>query len=329
MRAAGRLRTVARRALPAALLFASLVPGGAAEARSLAGCEGDAPATRSPGITMRLVAFDHSPFPYDGVVPATGEAFLNVTDAGRRGRASRRGRFWEDETYSDRRVLLAVPDSFDPARPAVIIVFFHGNNATLARDVIDRQAIPAQLAQSGLNAVLVAPQFAVDALDSSAGRFWEAGFFRAFLVEAGERVARCLDDDGLAERFHRTPVILAAYSGGYNPAAAALRFGGANERIAGVALFDALYGETETFADWIRRGGGFFVSAFSRSTRSMNAALASRLASGGLDVRFRLPRRLGPHAVAFLDAGEQPHTQFMSRAWTISPLADLLTRLTP
>lgn len=329
MRVAGRIRAVARRALLAALASASLALGGAAEARSLAGCEGDAPAQPSPGVSTRLVEFEHSPFPYDGIVPATGEAFLNVTEAGRRSHVSRRGRFWADETYSDRRVLLAVPDSFDPARPAVIIVFFHGNGATLTRDVIDRQAIPAQLAQSGLNAVLVAPQFAVDALDSSAGRFWEAGFFQAFLVEVGERVARCLDDDGLAEGFDRTPVILAAYSGGYNPAAAALRFGGANERIAGVALFDALYGETETFADWIRQGSGFFVSAFGRSTRSMNAALASRLESDGLRIRSRLPQQLGPHAIAFVDAGEQSHAEFMSRAWTASPLADLLARLTP
>lgn len=328
MGAGGHLRRFARRALAAALAFASLAPGGA-QARSLAACEGDAPARPSPGVTTRLVAFDHSPFPYDGVVPATGEAFLNVTDAGRRGRASRRGRFWEDETYSDRRVLLAVPDSFDPARPAVIVVFFHGNQATLTRDVIDRQAIPAQLAQSGLNAVLVAPQFALNALDSSAGRFWEPGFFQAFLGEVGERVARCLDDDGLAARFERAPVVLAAYSGGYNPAAAALRFGGANGRIAGVALFDALYGETETFADWIRNGNGFFVSAFGRSTRSNNAALASRLASEGLEVRYRLPARLGPRAVAFLDAGAQPHGEFMSRAWTRAPLADLLSRLAP
>src|SRR6185295_14936736 len=102
--------------------------------------------------------------------------------------------------------------------------------------------------------------------------------------------------------------------------------GGAEERIAGVALFDALYGETEAFADWIRHGGGFFVSAFGGSTRSLNAALAARLASDRRGVRVRLPRRLGPHAVAFVDAGEQPHAEFMSRAWTASPLADLLAR---
>src|SRR6185312_9416381 len=41
-----------------------------------------------------------------------------------------------------------------------------------------------QLGHSGLNAVLVAPQLAVDAPDSSAGRFWSPGGFAAFLSEA-------------------------------------------------------------------------------------------------------------------------------------------------
>src|SRR6185436_13951670 len=109
---------LARRGLAAALALASLALGGAAQARPLTGCAGDAPAPPSPGIATRLIEFDHFPFPYDGIVPATGEAFLNVAVDGRRGHASPRGLFWADETYRDRHVLLAVPDGFDPARPA-------------------------------------------------------------------------------------------------------------------------------------------------------------------------------------------------------------------
>ena len=71
----------------------------------------------------------------------------------------------------------------------MIIVFFHGNNATLSRDVIARQQIVRQLADSGLNAVLVAPQLAVDAQDSSAGRFWSAGGFAAFLAKRSRSLA--------------------------------------------------------------------------------------------------------------------------------------------
>ena len=85
------------------------------------------------------------------------------TDGERRGHTSPRGGiYWEDKTYSDQRVLLHIPKGFDPRRPALMIVFFHGNEATLARDVRDRQQVPRQVAESGLNAVLVAPQFAVE-----------------------------------------------------------------------------------------------------------------------------------------------------------------------
>ena len=66
----------------------------------------------------------------------------------------RGGLLWEDQTYNDRTVLLAAPETFDPSRPGHIVVFFHGNNATLERDVIARQQIVRQLANSGLNAVL-------------------------------------------------------------------------------------------------------------------------------------------------------------------------------
>ena len=88
-----------------------------------------------------------SPFPYRGDVPDKNRPFLDV-----RGRASgaatlppRGGTYWEDQTYSDQRVLLHIPKGFDPRRPALMVVFFHGNEATLTRDVRNRQAVPRQV----------------------------------------------------------------------------------------------------------------------------------------------------------------------------------------
>ena len=51
-----------------------------------------------------------------------------------------------------------------------MVVFFHGHGANLAQDVRDRQQVPAQITAAGVNAVLVAPQLAVNAADSSAGK---------------------------------------------------------------------------------------------------------------------------------------------------------------
>jgi hypothetical protein len=93
--------------------------------------------TSIDGANVELASFENSAFPYHGLIPnyqETGKTrpFLDVDENGRLGHSSPRGGIhWEDETYSDRSVLLAAPQSFDPARPGVIIVYFHGNMATL------------------------------------------------------------------------------------------------------------------------------------------------------------------------------------------------------
>jgi hypothetical protein len=193
-----------------------------------------------------LFAFDISPFPYRGDIPEKNRPFLDVIEGERRGHYSERGgTYWEDQTYSDRRVLLHIPKGFDPRRPALMIVFLHGNEATLARDVRKRQEAPRQVTESGLNAVLVAPQFAVNALDSSAGRFWEPGVFAQFLNEAGERLTKLYGDERARGAFHNAPVVIAAYSGGYYPAAFILKHGHADDRLRGLVLLDALYGNLD------------------------------------------------------------------------------------
>src|SRR5580692_2210068 len=142
--------------------------------------------TSIDGATVSLASFENSAFPYHGMIPnyqETGKTrpFMDVDDNGRLGHSSPRGGIhWEDQTYSDRSVLLAAPQSFDPSKGGVIIVFFHGNNATLSPVLIARQPVLRQLAPSGLNAVLVAPPLALDAQDSSAGRFLSSGGFASF-----------------------------------------------------------------------------------------------------------------------------------------------------
>jgi hypothetical protein len=288
------------------------------------------------GGKAAMVAFDAAPFPYHGVVPGDPDAntddapFLDARDGGRRGHTSSRGGvYWEDETYSDRRTLLYIPPGFDLERPAAIVVFFHGNQATLARDVIDRQQVPRQLAESHLNAVLVAPQFAVDALDSSAGGFWQDGAFLRYLREAALHLARL---QGGADRndFARLPVILVAYSGGYLPAAYALQVGGAGKRIRGVVLLDAIYDETDKFADWItdHQDSTFFFSAFTASSAGGNGALQDLLMNQGI-MFFTEPQRcLDKGDVVFVDTGEGAvHADFVSHAWVDDPLTWVFDRI--
>ena len=209
------------------------------------------------------------------------------------------------------------------------MVYLHGNEATLERDVQDRQGVPRQLAKSGLNAVLVAPQFAVNARDSSAGRFWEPGVFNQFLHEADRRLAELYGTHAADFVFEHAPVIIVGYSGGYLPAAAALRYGRAGGRIRGLVLLDALYGEGDTFQSYIEhRGPGFFVSVYGKSSKDGNEALESRLQARGIGISTSLGSRIEPGSVTFVNAGEAvPHGDFVTQALNGDPLADVLGRI--
>jgi len=282
-----------------------------------------------PRAKEAIVEFENSAFPYAGEIPEKGLQFLDVTEGGRRGHTSPRGGIYWEETYSDRRVVLSIPRGFDPKKPALIVLYFHGNLAKLARDVGDRQQLPRQVRESGLNAVLVAPQLAVDALDSSAGRFWEPGFFAQFLDEAAAKLASLYGKDETRAVFARAPVVLVAYSGGYLPAIWSIHAGGATARVRGLLLLDALYAETDKLAAWLAmRPPAFLVSAYTKAAREENEALQKMLAAQDLKFQSALPLRLTDGSITFISmADELSHNDLVRRAWTNDPVKAVLARI--
>ena len=278
----------------------------------------------------KLVEFDTAPFPYDGLVPRSGRPFINVVENGRRGHRTGTGRvYWEDETYNDRQVLLHLPKGFDIRRPGLLIVFFHGHGAKLADDVYLRQQVPAQISSSSVNAALIAPQLALNAADSSAGKLWEPGAFARFLGEAGQHLAKLHGDPRSVRSFASMPVVIVAYSGGYVATAWSAQHGGLTNRLRGVVLFDALYGEVDTFADWItKQKSAFFISTYASSTRARNIQLQQTLTERAIGYTTALEPRLEPGSIAFLPASKDAmHRDFLTYAWVDEPLKDLLTRL--
>ena len=288
-----------------------------------------------PGLKeakTQLVAFDASPFPYRGFIPDTTKPFLDARDGKRRGHTTGRGDvYWEEATYSDRRSLLYLPQGFDPSRPVMILLFLHGQGAALERDVVLRQAVPRQVDESGKNIALVAPQLAVDALDSSAGNFWRGGHFAKYLDEAAERLMRLYGNRSAGRGFNLAPVTIAAYSGGYLSAAYALERGGANHRVNGLILLDALYGEEPKFAAWFaaRRRQAFLLSAFTDSTKDENATLQGLLTKRRISFVRTVPKALTPGTACFLGptGGLDMHGDFVTRAWQPDPLKQALTMI--
>jgi hypothetical protein len=299
---------------------------------AFAGLRGTATAAPLAEGNGDLVVFRNAPFPYDGMIPVKDIPFIDVTEGNRRGHTSpRAGKvYWEDDTYSDRRSVIYFPKGFDLAKPAVVVVFFHGNGATLERDVVARQQVPRQLAESGLNAVLLAPQFAYDALDSSSGNFWTPGFFARYLDEASGKMADVYGDPAAKAAFAKMPVVLLAYSGGYNPAVYAAAVGGAEDRIRGMILIDAVYAEEDKFAGWIERNRdhAFLFSAYTKSAAANNAVLKDLLTAAGVDFSRRAPRALTPGTIAFLATNpDLDHDDLVTRAWVNDPVAWTLARV--
>ena len=277
-----------------------------------------------------LVSLKSSAFPYFGNNPRSDRPFLNVSDGERRGHRSYSGRvLWQNETFSDNRVLMHVPETFDVRKPGVIVVFFHGHGATLERDVRDRQLVPQQITDSGVNAVLLAPQLAFDAADSSAGKFWEPGGLKRFVNESASHLAELYGDPNATKTFANMPVIIVGYSGGFVPAAWSLEVGGLGNHVRGVFLLDAVYGELDKFASWIENNRtGFFVSSYTRSTARHEHDLIHMLREKGIAVSEDIDAPLRPGSVVFVETPDGVrHRDYVTQAWTHEPLKDVLVKM--
>jgi hypothetical protein len=277
-----------------------------------------------------LVSMKYSAFPYSGSNPGSESDFFNVASGGRRGHCSLSGRvYWENETYNDSRVLVHIPDTFELHKPGVIVVFFHGNGATLERDVRDRQLVPQQISESGANAVLLAPQMAVDAADSSAGKFWQPGNFRRFIMESADHLARLYGDPGAAKEFAKLPIVIVGYSGGFLPTAYSLDVGGLSDQVRGVILLDAVYGQLDKFAAWIEtHRSGFFVSSYTHYTAPHDHELMHMLRDKGIAVSQDMDTPLRPGSVVFVQTGEGiTHRSYVTQAWTRNPIEQVLAKM--
>ena len=277
-----------------------------------------------------LIGLKSSAFPYFGNNPRTEAPFLNISNGERRGHRSYSGRvYWQDETFNDNRVLMHVPEHFDIRKPGVIVVFFHGNGATLERDVRDRQLVPKQISDSGANAVLLAPQLAVDAADSSAGKFWQPGGLKRFINESADHLAKLYGDPDAAKTFANLPIVIVGYSGGFVPTAWSLDVGGVGNRIRGVVLLDAVYGELDKFASWIANNrSGFFVSAYTHYTQRHDQELMQMIRDKGIAISDDMDGPLRPGSVVFVKTPDGvTHRDYVTHSWTDKPIREVLSKM--
>lgn len=289
-----------------------------------------APVAPRPGqrFTASLAS---APFPYDGPTADGNKPFYDARDPKTRQRAHTTGDgtvLPEHPHYTDDRVLFHLSAGFDASKPFEILVFFHGHGSEVERTVASDFDLPGQIDASGRNMVLVAPQLALEAPDSSPGKLGMPDGLKNLLDEAAEKFAERTGGKKDEQAFRRAPVILSAFSGGYRSVAFSLTRGGLGTRLKGVLLLDAIYGDIRLFSQWIleRWHDGFFISLYGPSTERWHEELKIALLQRQRRPSPRLPARIrqGTHSLISV---QTEHNDLPLQGPPAKPLLVMLKRL--
>ncbi len=254
----------------AALACLGLLAAAAFTAEARAGGKKLVQVKRDAHGTTLTFALDSAPFPQDGA------------------------------SYDDPTVIVFVPRHYRLPKSGRVdaVIHFHGHNTT-ALQAIEQHRLREQVADSKQNAILVVPQGPVHAADSSGGKLEQKDGLSRMLDElldelAKAEVSRALSAESLAHAKRFGTVCVSAHSGGYHVTAACLDKGGVE--VSEVYLFDALYGNAESFRGWLSRAPEKpkkrrrpsrhkLISYYATATvRANNVALMAELRADGVEV---------------------------------------------
>ena len=265
-----------------------------------------------------LAAKDTDPNFFDFVDPKSGERFRTTRTL---------ERLSEKDHYRDNSVLFHVPPQFNPTKPFSYVVFFHGNR-TEVQQAVKEYRLDDQINRSGRNVILVLPQFAKNAADSSPGKLSKRNAFQAFMQEVAQVLSRKLGKKH-QKQLEQAHIILAAFSGGYKPLACTLDRGGAASRIKGILLLDGLYEDLYIFGKWLlyRSQTTFFINLFTEGSpcQEKTMALAQFLREHRVPFKEEWPKSVGKGQVAFIRS-PCDHMQVPVEGPPREPMAELLRR---
>lgn len=151
--------------------------------------------------------------------------------------------------YQNSQVAIFIPKGFQASDSVDCVIHFHGWRARLER-VLERFQLVDQFVASDRNAILVVPQGPLESPDSSGGKLEDPDGFKRFVDE----LFTVLRQDARFQKAAPGRLILSGHSGGYKVISSILAQGGLTDKIEEVYLFDALYGQTEKYDAWAKRG---------------------------------------------------------------------------
>jgi hypothetical protein len=149
------------------------------------------------------------------------------------------------------------------------------------------------------------------------------------MAESAEQLGKLYGDPASARAFAKMPIVIVGYSGGFLPTAFSLDVGGVSNRIRGVVLLDAVYGQLDKFASWIDNNrSAFFVSSYTHYTARHDQELMRILRDKGIAIADAMDGPLRPGSVVFVQTGEGiTHRDYVTQAWTTNPVKEVLVKM--
>jgi len=148
--------------------------------------------------------------------------------------------------YMDSSVMIVTPRNLDANKKVDLVFWFHGwfNNIDTAAVFF---ALIKQFETSKLNAVLVLAETAKNAPDSYGGKLEYNNSFKELV---GDVIQKLKKEKAIAKNCGAGNILLAGHSGAYRVMANILQNG--NMPVQEVILFDALYGQTDKYMNWLQ-----------------------------------------------------------------------------
>jgi hypothetical protein len=150
------------------------------------------------------------------------------------------------EHYNDSAVLIIAPKNLDAKKTIDLVFWFHGWRNNIDSAAIRHELIK-QFIDSKRNAVLVLAETARDAPDSYGGKLENSGVFKGLVADVLEGLKA---HELISKSCGPGHILLGGHSGAYRVMARIIKNG--QMPIDEAMLFDALYGETDIFIDWIK-----------------------------------------------------------------------------
>lgn len=177
-----------------------------------------------------------------------------------------------EEHYADSTVGFLVPAGYEQRDTVDLIVYFHGHG-TVLRPMIPQFQLGEMLEESGVNAIMIAPQGPVDASDSENGKIDQPNGFTALVEES----VQALLDAGVIDTTEIGRIAITGHSGGFHTLGQIIANGDMADKVLECWLLDASYAQLGYFAEFAVRDETRFISIFTNHLAEENVDIMSEI----------------------------------------------------